>query len=610
MKWSLRWRISMVFILAVILVTAISTAVAVNQGRSQIRDAFVERQERAGVGAATALEAFLDSSGKTLASTASLLEASDLRPGVDTRAVSTVLNPVVAYSEEFTALLLLDSEGQTVLARPEEARWINATFGDQAAYEQARSTPGLVLSLEANVGPPYWVTGVPATHNTTWPYFLVGLLNMNRVKELLFLYVPPETEAVLVDRGGAVLTTTDPAITSPSLADWAAWQALSAGRALAVEDQAPTSEKEVLATSTHLSTFPGEILLLGSAQLLRAPQQELIRNAVIIAMGLSGAALLLGVFVTNQIVKPVAEVRTATRRMSEGDLSVRTKARGAPELRELAQDFNTMAANLARDRQELMQLQRHLEALVEKRTTELREKREEMELFFYGVSHDMKSPVIAISNFGQMLEETLTEHPTNLKAAADLVARIRRSSANLRALVLELLEFARAEQAKPSYKVVDAANVLGSVIEEAEPFARERGVRLEKTGGSLRMVADPDRLRHIAVNLVQNAIKFMPPDKRGWVRVRWHPEGAEFVLQVQDNGAGIPPVAQARIFRPFQHHAHAGVEATGSGLGLSIVHRLVASLGGRVTLESREAWGTIFTVRLPMTPPSGVRVGS
>jgi signal transduction histidine kinase len=106
----------------------------------------------------------------------------------------------------------------------------------------------------------------------------------------------------------------------------------------------------------------------------------------------------------------------------------------------------------------------------------------------------------------------------------------------------------------------------------------------------------PEEMTQVLTNLIQNALDAIPRDGTGWVRVSGKVENGSVVLSVKDNGCGVSPENRAKLFTPFYTTKEVGV---GMGLGLTIVHRVVRSLGGNVSLTSQVGTGTEFTIRLP-----------
>jgi signal transduction histidine kinase len=160
--------------------------------------------------------------------------------------------------------------------------------------------------------------------------------------------------------------------------------------------------------------------------------------------------------------------------------------------------------------------------------------------------------------------------------------------------------------------------VLDEVLSTLTPIARKKGVelRLDIEGASTELRADPERLRQVFINLVDNALKFTPNGGSVTMRARTvstasdsdddsgfaliAPALSKIEVRVMDTGIGIPAPERAKVFDPFyQVDSSSTREYGGTGLGLSIVKRLVEAHGGTVGIEGNEPRGTVFVVRLP-----------
>jgi len=149
-------------------------------------------------------------------------------------------------------------------------------------------------------------------------------------------------------------------------------------------------------------------------------------------------------------------------------------------------------------------------------------------------------------------------------------------------------------RALQSFDIFEAARDVASVLQAGLP----RPVVELSFEGDGRIECVPEEMNQVLTNLIQNALDALPKDGTGAIRVAASGRGGVLVLSVRDNGAGIPPEARAKIFTPFFTTKDVGV---GMGLGLTIVHRVVSSLGGTVGVTSELGQGTEFTLRIPQS---------
>lgn len=625
MALTLRTHVVVLFVLAILFVTAVATAVAVFQTSREVERSLLDDLARSSQASALGVDRFLDSTERSLTSVAAPIQPEDLRPEVDEERIRELLRPPVEFSGDWRALMLVDGSGRVVVASPDAPRWTNASFAGDEAFEETRSTgrSQLALAPSSEGGPgPRWVVPVPASDGGSETYVLVGVLQVARIEDILFANIGTGNDALLLGPDGALVVTTDPRTDPAAVAAWEDWHALETGEP-AAELEGPAGAS-LLAANADLSDGRGHLLTTTPHARVSTLQAPLVRNALLTAGALAAVTIVLGVWASGSITRPLGELRRTTRRMREGDLAARVQPEGAHEVEELGRDFNAMAEALQAEHDELLRFQAHLEELVEQRTAEVEDKREEMELFFYGVSHDFKSPVTAISSLAQMAEEELRAaeqegRDVDPAAVEPMVEKIRDASRSLQRLIDELLLFGRAGRVPPNLEQVDVGPLLRGVVDEVRPLAEDRGVALEALGQDVTVRSDPARLERVASNLVRNAVQHMPDDHPdGRVRVSWRLEpgtgvegtaGGEdgtLVLVVEDNGAGIPKDVQPHLFRPFVHHAAGGGggegRGAGTGLGLSVVKQIVESLKGTVSVDSGVGRGTRFTVRLPRDP--------
>jgi PAS domain S-box-containing protein len=220
------------------------------------------------------------------------------------------------------------------------------------------------------------------------------------------------------------------------------------------------------------------------------------------------------------------------------------------------------------------------------------------------VSHQLRTP---LAGMNWMLE--LAAEAEHLPAiAAGYIAEARESAARLSTLVNDLLDIARLESGRTmmAREAVRLDEITRSVLREMQTVVNEKGhtVKLEANGAG-PAVGDQQMLRQVIANLLSNAIKYTPDGGRIEVQVTQRKDLIEW--SVQDNGMGIPPAAQARLFEKFYRAENAiSKEAEGTGLGLHLVRLVVEHAGGQIWCESEEGEGSRFTFTLPVAQQEGV----
>ncbi|MGW4892212.1 sensor histidine kinase [Kitasatospora sp. NPDC004240] len=301
------------------------------------------------------------------------------------------------------------------------------------------------------------------------------------------------------------------------------------------------------------------------------------------------ASLLFMQFLAHGLTAPLRDMTAAARAMASGDYSRRVEVNSRDEIGELAATFNQMASDLeAADR--------HRRELIA------------------NVSHELRTPIAALrAVLENVVDGVVQPNPTTLGAALEQTERLGR-------LVTHLLDLskidngvvpldARTFEVRPFLDgVLRGVTVDGATAGGA--FSRRGDVRLalEVSPSGLTGVADPERLHQVVANLVDNACKHSPPGGTVTVRARPAGEGGGLLLEVEDEGPGIPPADRTRVFERFSRSGTATAQGPGSdggtGLGLAIARWAVDLHGGRIEVaEARR--GCRIEVRLP--GPAGTR---
>jgi signal transduction histidine kinase len=285
-------------------------------------------------------------------------------------------------------------------------------------------------------------------------------------------------------------------------------------------------------------------------------------------------ALLAGLATAQRAMRPVAELTDAAREIERTrDPSRRLPhPRADDEVAELARTLEGMLGALDSARADT-------EAMLERQRE-----------FVADASHELRTPLTSVlANLELLAEELDGEQADTAQAAL-------RSTRRMRRLVGDLLLLARADaQRVEPHRTTDLGEVLTEAAGELGPVADDHYLVVEPNPAVVSGIRDD--LHRLALNLIENALRHTPPGTR--VRARTGVEGASAILVVEDDGPGIAPELQRRIFERFVRGGRDG--GRGSGLGLAIVRAVAESHGGTVSLEqpSRRN-GTRFVIRIPL----------
>ena len=370
--------------------------------------------------------------------------------------------------------------------------------------------------------------------------------------------------------GGAVLSDTDPA--SPAV---------------------PLPSRSVLARLTQtvrdrtgkfwlytLRQLPSGNWLMVASPRPKVPVLALLTDELLAPLLEGGVialmlSLVLALAIARWIADPLQQLISAARAFPRGT-AMAVEPRGPHEAQELMRVFNAMMARVQ---------------------TSQKSQRD----FVANVSHELKTPLTSIQGFAQAIMDGTVETPEARTQAAEVIYN---EAGRMHRMALDLLDLARLDAGILNLQMspIEVPALLNGIVEKFTPLASKAGVALSATfaKGLPPLLGDGDRLAQVFTNLVENALKFTPAG--GSITLRAIHDRGEIQVAVDDTGRGIPPEAVPHIFDRFYQAdaARAGGEHHGAGLGLAIVHEIVAAHGGRISVRSALGRGTAVIVHLPL----------
>jgi signal transduction histidine kinase len=314
-----------------------------------------------------------------------------------------------------------------------------------------------------------------------------------------------------------------------------------------------------------------EIHSVGAA-VLQPVQREF--QQIVVLITLETLLLLAALFfiVQRYVIRRLERLEASATRVQKGELSAAVPVGGADEIGHLEVVFNEMLDGLRR----------------------LEELRNE---FVFVASHEIRSPVTAISWNLSLVEEAKDLPP----GVAEPLREVKAANNRLVVLINDLLEVSRAEAGRLTIKLsaIPLRPAVLAAMTEVKAIATQKNITCT-SGPDVPLpdvLADTARLQEVLVNLLSNAVKYGKPG--GWVHITHDVDDASVVTHVADNGIGIPAKEQGKVFKKFfrsESDASRGIQ--GTGLGLFIIKQIIEKMGGDVSFVSAEGSGTTFSFRL------------
>lgn len=232
---------------------------------------------------------------------------------------------------------------------------------------------------------------------------------------------------------------------------------------------------------------------------------------------------------------------------------------------------------------------------IEEQKELLSRRKKDMEVFVSAVSHDMKTPIIAVKGFLNLIHK---KYDNNLhKGLGRYINQVEKGVNRIEELAKDLLNLSRVEKVLNKLEEISVDEVLQASLKNIRPLIRHRKPKIKVIGEKPVITGNWMAFFQIFTNLIANAIKYTPDDRRPEVKVIIKREEKGWLFVVSDNGIGLTEKEKSKIFEPFTKVKTLSRE--GSGVGLSIVKKLVEGLGGNISVESEKGKGTSFYVFMP-----------
>jgi signal transduction histidine kinase len=347
-------------------------------------------------------------------------------------------------------------------------------------------------------------------------------------------------------------------------------------------DQIRLGQERFLATAVDLPT-PGtpamSLWVLKSFDQATAFLSNL--NELLLALGLAAvlAGSLLVFLISHTFTRPLENLVAGVRALEQGDYAYPLQVRGGDEVAEVTGTFDRMRKNLQKTQRELLDAERL--ATIGRMAS--------------SISHDLRHSLAAVmANAEFLCESNLTPGQRE-----DLYAEIRIAVAQMTDLIESLLEFSRTrESLHPSYG--DIRSALDRALQGVKAHPEFQRIRIRISGeGSTEGWFDFKKLERAFLNLLLNACEVVPAGS-GTIDIELRRKGESLEIRIEDNGPGIADAVRDRLFEPFVSHG----KENGTGMGLTVVQKILQDHGGDVAVEQTSASGTTFRINIPLNRPS------
>ncbi len=352
--------------------------------------------------------------------------------------------------------------------------------------------------------------------------------------------------------------------------------------------------------SVRQATTEEEFLLLGGRELkettrlgtlrLGLPTSEIletenrIKNQIFWMMTISGVVVVsASVVFIRKILWRVRSLVEGTEKISRGEYGALVPIRSKDELGVLSQSFNRMSEDLAMAHE-------HLENEVKLRTQEL-------ESVVYTISHDLKSPVVSMQGMASILMEDYRDRLD--EKGKHYLQRVIANANYMEEMIIDLLALSRIGRAHNAPEPAEVRSVIEKILDLHQERFAEKGIKVIVDPTLPQFTFDRTQMTALFQNLITNAAKFIGNQPRPRIEIGGEESGEWVQFYVKDNGIGIDPEYHGKVFGVFQRLKDMEVE--GTGVGLSIVKKVIDLAQGKIWIESAKGEGAAFFVRFPKT---------
>ncbi|MEM9400709.1 MAG: HAMP domain-containing sensor histidine kinase [Verrucomicrobiota bacterium] len=304
--------------------------------------------------------------------------------------------------------------------------------------------------------------------------------------------------------------------------------------------------------------------------------------------------VIISILIAKSVTEPITDMTKTFTQLSLGDQeAVIPGLDHKDEIGEMAKAANIFK-NKNRQTEKLLEESRKLTGELDRKGKELQNANSELEQFIYTVSHDLKSPIVTSMGFIGIIRDMMSKG--NYDLAKSQLSRLEQANNRMSKLISDLLDLSRVGRVEDDKTQIKMQELLATLEEQLTPKLEESNISLTIEPNIPSIYANEGSVTQVFDNLITNAIKYSRTDTKQFIKVYAKEKEDEIIYTVEDNGPGIPAEYQKKIFELFQR---LDTQKEGTGIGLSIVSKIMESMNGSIHVESEVNKGSRFIVNFP-----------
>ena len=323
----------------------------------------------------------------------------------------------------------------------------------------------------------------------------------------------------------------------------------------------------------------GSAFIVTSISSMLPEVESLIMDVVmVLAMILIFTSMILTAWIYKSIVTPIHHLQVATKKVTDGNLDFEMPAGGVDEIGELCTDFEEMRRRLKETAEEKLEAEKQNKELIS------------------NISHDLKTPITAVKGYVEGLMDGVADTPEKQEK---YIRTIYNKANDMERLINELTFYSKIDTNRIPYHFdrINVNDYFADCVEELSIELEEQNIELayfNYVDENVQVIADAEQIKRVINNIVSNSIKYIDKPK-GYINIRVKDVGDFIQVEIEDNGKGIATKDLPLIFNRFYRtDASRNSSKGGSGIGLSIVKKIIEDHGGKVWATSKENTGTVM----------------